>query len=76
MSDLTVGQAVERLSHILIYVKAKDLPRALRLALGQRHFTAFVMRCGSHLMTKDMELVVGCYQAQLNRIERVMNETT
>ena len=75
MPDLTVGQAVERLSHILIHVRARDLPRALRLALGQARFTDFVMRCGTHLMTQDMLTIMNCYQAQIERVEMVKEYT-
>ena len=51
MPDLTVGQAVERLSQVACRARINVLTRALRLALGQTRFTDMVMHAQHHLLT-------------------------
>ena len=70
MSDLTVGQAFERLSQITVRVNVRTLTRALRLALGQHRFTELVMMAQHYLLTEDMKRIVVSYSATIDTVAR------
>lgn len=70
MSDLTVGQAVERLSQVTVRANIRVITRALRLSLGQYRFTEMVMFAQHYLLTKDMQRVVVSYSATIDTINR------
>lgn len=71
MPDLTVGQAVERLSQIACRSHIAVLTRALRLTLGQRRFTDLVMAAQHHLLTEDMKRVIKSYSTHIAFAEHI-----
>lgn len=73
MSDLSVGQAVERLSQITVRANIRTITRALRLALGQHRFTEMVMWAQHHLLTEDMKRVIISYQETIDLHAGVSN---